>query len=190
MARESWETLVNAYGFSNLNSGIAYKTSKALTDVSPGANTAGQALQLPANFLVAGSAIRFTAAGVLSHKAEACNLTFGLYYGGVAGKALAATAATAMGASALTTLPWWLTATTRVISTGATGKVITQGFVHGIGETAALRGAATFLPEKAPETEVAIDTTTANILTLGALWSVESAENTLQCLQWLIEVLN
>lgn len=187
MAHQSWEILGNSEQYSGMNSGVAYAT-KTLTSVSPGANTTeAGAFAFPADSLVPGQLIRVTAAGTLSHKAEAANLTFAVYYGGTAGKALASTAATAMGASALTTQCWRLETITRIISVGEKGKAITQGYVMGLGEKSTV---FVPIPEKAPATEIEINTLKSEVLTLGATWSVESAENTLTCLQWLIELLN
>jgi hypothetical protein len=66
--------------------------------VSPGGATLGQACTIPANALVPGTALRFTASGIYSTTGTP-NLTLALYYGGQAsGVQMAATAATAAAA--------------------------------------------------------------------------------------------
>ncbi len=69
--RETWETAVNAFQFSGLNSGEELKESTVRTAISPGALTAGKVLAIPASFFVVGHVMRITAGGVLgTEKAE------------------------------------------------------------------------------------------------------------------------
>src|SRR5271170_1548272 len=81
MAVQSWVALINALENSTgaIASGEAYKSSKTLTAISPGAIARGEAAQLPANFLKVGSIMRFTAHGWFGVAAAGSALTLGVY---------------------------------------------------------------------------------------------------------------
>ncbi len=165
----TWESLLNSP--QNPAAGAAYNTSVALTDVSPAPQ-----LVLPANFLQAGSALRFTAFGVFSNTATP-TLLLGIYYGGVAGVALAASGATTTTTGA-TNWPWRLELTSTVRTNGATGTIISQGFL----DLATSLTAVTRIPIPATAlATVTIDTTAAKALTVGAQWGASSVSNTLTC---------
>lgn len=191
MAFQTWETLINAYQTSGNSTGAAYKKSTTLTDISPGGNTAGQALTIPASFLVPGNILSYRAAGIFS-TTSAPTIILGLYYGGVAGVALAETVAitTVSGGANIT---WMLEATSRVVSTGTSGKILTQGSVVGV-EAKSLAGTSagtTMMPEESSTAgEATINTSESKILTVGAKWGTESESNTITCYQWLVEILN
>lgn len=167
MPGQFWSALLNSP--QPTAAGTALANSTTLTDIS-------QAPQftLPANYLQAGSALRFTAFGVLSTTATP-TILLGVYYGGVAGTALAVTPATTTG-SGVTNVPWRLELTTTVRTTGSSGTAMSQGFWDlGTAVTA-----VTHLP--LPGTALAtvtIDTTAAKTLTVGAQWSAASASNTI-----------
>jgi hypothetical protein len=184
--------LINAYE-SAAASGVAYKSLKAIKDISPGAAVAGEAATIPAGYLLPGSIIRYTARGWYSTKVTTePTFIMGLYWGGVAGKALAVTGTNKASATAAVELPWTLEATTRIISVGEKGKAITQGTLIGFGALASTAAGQTIqhLPASKPQTEVEINTATANIITLGGTWGEESAENTLTVTMWLVELQN
>lgn len=152
--------------------GTAYNTSTTLTDVSPAPQ-----ITIPANFLnYDGAAFHLTAFGTFSNTATP-TLLLGFYYGGVAGVALGATSAitTTTGATAW---PWRMEMTCIVRSTGASGTIMRQGWI----DLATSLTAVTHrpIPEVALAT-VAVDTTTAKALTVGAQWGTSSASNTLTC---------
>jgi hypothetical protein len=139
---------------------------------------------LPANFLQAGSAMRFTAFGTFSNTATP-TLLLGIYYGGVAGIALAVTGATTTTTGA-TNWPWRIELTTTVRTTGSAGTAISQGFV----DLATSLTAVSRIPIPATAlATVAIDTTAAKALTVGAQWGTSSASNTLTLHGFQVESL-
>lgn len=180
MPAQYWESLLNINGTAG-SAGIAYNTSVALTDVSPGAATAG-ALIIPANFLSIGSTIRVTASGTFSNTATP-TLLLGVYYGAVAGVKLAATGATTTIVSAVN-WPWRVEYTGVVRTIGSAGTLIGGGVVY----LATSLTAYSVIPIDAAAQAVAtIDTTTAKAVTLGAQWGTSSASNTLTCNHFLVE---
>ena len=186
MASQYWVSLLNAAQTNQNTTGAALASSTTLTDISAGANTAGQALTLPPSFLQPGMQLRFRANGIFSTTGTP-TLLLGLYYGGVAGTALAATAATTT-ASGVANGVWILDATARVATTGTSGTVLTIGSVLGI-------GAAATTPTLMPATSgsggsATVNTSTANIVTVGAQWGTNSASNTITCKQLLVLGLN
>lgn len=192
MAVQTWEQLINAYQ-SAAATGAAYVSSKTLTNISPGGLVVGEACTIPGGYLNVGSIIRYTARGWFSN-AAASKPTFvmGLYWGGVAGKALAVTAANETPETS-TELPWEMEASTRITAIGEKGKAMTHGMVTGLGTPkAAISAGVTsqHLPATKPQTEIEINTAAQNVLTLGGTWGTESASNTLTVIQWLVELLN
>lgn len=148
--------------------------------MSPGAN-----IVLPANYYYPGMLFRWTAWGIYSTTGTP-NLTLGQYYGGVAGSALAATAATATGSGAAN-LMWHMTGTTRITTLGTSGSADSFGLAHGIAATAST---PVLMPvSSASGNAVTINTTTANAWTVGATWGTNSASNTLKCYYYLLEQL-
>src|ERR1700752_929876 len=93
MSTPTWVTLANANQTNEVNTGTALANSTTLTDISPGGNTLGQAYQTQPAQLYPGMMIRFKAWGIYSTTGTP-TLLLGIYYGGVAGVALAVTAAT------------------------------------------------------------------------------------------------
>jgi hypothetical protein len=172
----AWSSLLNS---PTAGAGAAYASSTTITDVS-----AAPQFNLPANFLQVGSALRFTAFGVLSTTGTP-NITLGIYYGAVAGTALAATPATATGSS-VTNVPWRIELTSIWRTIGSAGTCMSQGFWDlGTAVTA-----VTHLP--LPGTALATvttDTTAAKMLSVGATWSANSASNTLTLHGFTIESL-
>jgi hypothetical protein len=152
--------------------GAAYASSVTLTDVSPTPH-----IQLPANFLEAGSEIRLEAFGQFSNTGTP-TLLVGFYYGAVAGVALAASSAvtTTTGATAW---PFKLVYTGVVRTAGSSGSINGQGVLY-LG-TALTAFTVRPIPEVAASRTVTIDTTTAKNITLGAQWGTSSASNTLTC---------
>jgi hypothetical protein len=171
----TWESVIN---FPVPGAGAAYASSNTATDISPAPQ-----LTLPANFLVAGAAIRITAFGNYSSAGTAPTLVLGVYYGGASGTALAATTATTVTASAAN-YPWRLEYTGIIRTVGSTGTIMGQGYVDlGTSLTATTRIP---IPSTALAT-VTIDTTTAKTLTVGATWGTNSGSNTLTLQGVLIE---
>lgn len=163
----------------NILAGAAYNTSVTLTDVSPAPQ-----IVLPANQLDNGMVVRMTAFGVFSTTGTP-TLLLGFYYGGVAGTALAASAATAT-ASGVTNVPFRMEWEGRVRTTGSAGTIFGQGYLD-LGTTVALVNHSP-LPVIALAA-VTIDTTTAKSLTVGAQWGTSSASNTLTCHHFSVELI-
>lgn len=181
-----WTVPLNAGTVSGTTTGSALTASTTLTDVSPGATT--QAFAFAAGQIAyVGQTFRIKASGILSATSTP-TLLMGVYYGGVAGTALAATAATTTGAQA--TAPWFLEYTGRITTLGASGAILGQGWVVGIAATTggppAPANAFTFMP--ASPASVTINTTTQNALTIGAQWGTNNA-STLTVNQFVVEQL-
>jgi hypothetical protein len=180
----TYDSLLNEGQYSQLNVGVAYNTSTSATDVSPGGNTAGQALTLNGATLQPGSEYRVTARGIVSTTGTP-NLTLGVYYGGVAGVALATTGAIATG-SGLSNVVWTLQCDVRVVNTGTSGSAYALGTVTGpyVASTVAIPASSS------SGNLVTVNTSTANLLTVGATWGTSSASNTLQVIFFRVERLN
>jgi hypothetical protein len=162
----SWESLLtNPIGAA----GTAYASSNTITDVSP-----SPGLQLPANLLGVNSVITVESWLSASNTATP-TLLLGVYYGGVAGVALAATSAITT-TTAMTAWPWRIRYKGIVRTTGTTGTIIGGGDVWV--PTSLTAGAWRPIPETA-FAAVTIDTTVAKTVTIGATWGTNSASNTL-----------
>jgi len=178
MARQYWVSPLPPFHPAD---GAAYATSVTLTDVSPLPN-----IVIPANFLEVGMELEIEAAGQFSNTATP-TLLMGVYYGGVAGAALAATSAitTTTGATAW---PWQLRYRGVVRAIGSAGSINGQGrFYLGTALTA-------FTTRPIPETlaarTVTIDTTVAKAITIGAQWGTSSASNTLTTNDISVKLVN
>ena len=157
--------------------GAAYASATALTDVSPTPN-----IVLPANTLEVGSLLRFEAFGRYSTTTTP-TLLIGIYYGAVAGVAIAATAALTT-PSSVTNNSWYLRGQARVRSVGSSGTILGAISVEGVSAAAAVN----LGPATAPAT-AAIDTTAAKALTVGAQWGTNNAANTLTCHHFAVELV-
>ena len=180
MANLSFLQLLNAQSFSQLNVGTALANSVVLTDISAGGNTAGQAFQFTGTgapiSLQTGQAYLVKANGIVSTTGTP-NLTLGVYYGGAAGTALASTGALATG-SGLSNVTWDLELLMRVDAVGTSGSIRSIGRVLGINGTQMLPASSS------SANNVTVNTSTSNVLTIGALWGTASASNSIQCAQF------
>lgn len=194
MANQSWGTLANAPSYSSENTGIVLENSTTETDISPGANKEGFAFTVgrdcPA--LESGQVLRYTARGTISFLTSA-EIVIGLFWGGYAsGVALAKTASIKC-PTAATNQMWNLEATSRLVSVGESGKILTHGVIDGVEADSALAtsSGSTMMPqESATGGEATINTTVNKTLTLGAKWTAASTSNKIQIYQWLVEILN
>jgi hypothetical protein len=183
MPTTEWVSLANAGGYSQLNQGSALSNSSSLTDISAGGNQPGQALLIPANALYTGIQLRVTAEGSYSTSGTP-NLTLGVYFGGVAGTALA-TSTFAASANA-TNQNWRLTADIRCDGVGLSGFLRTQGFVYGL-----TSGLIWPLPSTVSSgNSVSVATGASAILTIGAQWGTAAPGNSILCSQYLVEQLD
>lgn len=138
-----------------------------------------------ANQLEIGSTIVVAASGTFSTTGTP-TLQIGLYYGGVAGTALALSVATTT-ASGAANLPWRLEYTGVVTADGASGTIEGGGFLM-FGTTVS---AYTLLPiPGTAQAAVTIDTTNAKALTIGAVYSASSASNTVTVRHYAPQILN
>lgn len=174
MAVQFWETILPPF---HIADGSALATSTTLTDISPTPN-----ITLPANLLLPGTTLKFTAAGRFSTTGTP-TLLIGFYYGAVAGVALCATSAVTT-PSGVTNQTWRATAEVRVRTIGSSGTALAIGVAENISTTA-----TNMMPATAPATAT-IDTTAAKALTVGAQWGTSSASNTITCHHFLVEQLN
>jgi hypothetical protein len=172
-----WNSLLNSP--QPTAAGAALANSTTLTDVS-----VAPQFTLPANFLQAGSALRFTAYGTYANSGTTPTLLLGIYYGGVAGVALAATSAITTTNTATVAWPWRLEVTTTVRTTGTSGTAMSQGFCDLATSLTAV--AHSPVPTTALAT-VTIDTTAAKAITVGAQWGTAAAANTLTLHGFTIE---
>ncbi len=150
--------------------GTALASSTTLTDVSP-----TPPIVLPANLLEAGSEIEIRAHGQFSTTGTP-TLLIGVYYGGVAGVALGASTAITTGSGAAA-WPWILEYRGVVRSIGSAGSINGQGRLY-LG-TSLTAFSVNALPITAAARTVAVDTTTAKAISVGAQWGTNSASNTL-----------
>lgn len=152
---------------------IAQNTFTAARDIPVG-ETATAFPIIPAGSLVPGSTIRIEAWGVASNTGTP-TLIMGLYFGLVAGVALAVSTAKTT-TTAMANWEWHMWYTGRITKVGTAGGIIGSGYWR---LPTSLTAWTEFrLPETAPA-EVAIDTTVNKQLAIGATWSASSASNTI-----------
>lgn len=140
-----------------------------------------------ANQLEVGSVITIIAGGIFSTAASTPGtLTLGVYYGGIAGLALATGGAITPTVSAAS-WPWRIEYTGVVTATGTAGTIEGQGFLQ-LG-TSLTAFSITPIPVTAPAA-VTIDTTTAKALTIGATWSTAPAGDSITLRHYVPQILN
>jgi len=177
MPIQSWEAVLNVPGE---GAGTALASSTTLTDISPAPQ-----LVLPSGYMYIGQRLRLIAYGIFSTTSTP-TLLLGGYYGGVAGTALAATAAITTGSGAAS-WPWRLSLEIYVRSVGSSGTVWCNGVVK-LGTS--LTGATDYWIPSSQTQPITINTTTANALTVGAQWGTSSASNTITCEDAYIEAIS
>jgi hypothetical protein len=167
VSRQYWVAPVGPLGTSD---GTALATSTTLTDIS-----AAPQITIPANTLEVGSELEIMGQGQFSTTGTP-TLLLGFYFGGVAGVALAATAATTTGTTAAA-WPFMMRYRGIVRAIGTAGSIKGVGVVYlGTSLTAYTMLA---MPATAAARTVAIDTTAAKAITIGAQWGTSSASNTI-----------
>lgn len=178
MARQYWVTPVPPF---HTASGTALASSTTLTDISAAPN-----IVLPANLLEPGMELEIRGMGQFSNTGTP-TLLIGIYYGGVAGVALAASSAitTTTGATAW---PWMLEYRGVVRAIGSSGSINGQGVLR-LG-TALTAFTVRPVPEVAASRTVTIDTTTSKAVTIGAQWGTSSASNTVTCDDISVKLVN
>lgn len=178
MASQYWVSPVPPF---HIADGTAYASSTTLTDVSP-----SPAKVIAANLLQVGTEIEIEAYGAFSTTGTP-TLLLGIYYGAVAGSALAASSAITTGSGAAS-WPFVLKYRGKVRSVGSSGSINGQGQLYfGTSLTAfSVRP----IPETLAARTVTIDTTAAKSITVGAQWGTSSASNTLTCNDLSVKIVN
>jgi hypothetical protein len=174
---QSWRAVLNSPG---VGAGTPLANSAVLTDISPAPQ-----LVLPANFLYAGQRLRLTASGIYS-TTGAPTLLLGGYFGGVAGTLLAATAANAA-ATGAAAFPWQYFLDIYVRAIGSSGSLWCNGRAS-VGSS--LTAYTDYALPSSQTQPVAVNTTAANALTIGAQWGTASASNTITCEDLYVEALS
>lgn len=154
---------------------IAQNTFTAAKDIPVG-DSASVFPTFTAQQLQQGTSIRLDAWGVMSNTGTP-TLILGVYYGLVAGTALAVSTAKTT-TTAMTNWQWRLHYEGRIQSHGTAGSIIGLGWWR---LPTSLTAWTEFnLPETAPAA-VTIDTTLNKSISIGATWSASSASNTITC---------
>lgn len=169
MSRQYWVAPIGPLTIADATS----NTFTTLKDIS----TPPQ-ITLPGNVLELGSELELQASGEFSSAVTAPTFTFGFYYGGVAGVALAATSAITVGASAAG-WPWIMRWRGVVRSIGTTGSIKGQGVLY-LG-TSLTAFTVRPISETVAARTVTIDTTGSKILTVGSACGTSSASNQIVC---------
>lgn len=157
---------------------VAVASTASITDLTlETAAATGMPVQIPANFMQRGSAIRFRANGIFSNTGTPTAI-FTLCWGGAAGVALA-TSPTITTITAATNWPWiWEgIITCRATGSGTIGQMWTQGSILMPATVNTFQAA--YSASTAAPAVVGVDTTTAKSLTLAVTWSASSASNTM-----------
>lgn len=128
------------------------------------------------NQLQPGSIIDVEAWGVASNTGTP-TLILGVYYGLVAGTALAVSTAKTT-TTAMSNWEWHLWYTGRVLNRGTSGAIMGSGYWYL--PTSLTAWTSIRLPETAPAS-VTIDTTVDKKISIGATWSASSSSNTITC---------
>ncbi len=178
MSRAYWLAPIAPF---NVLDGAAFNTFTTFQDISP-----APPVVLPANFLEVGSEIEVVADGEFSNTATP-TLGLGLFYG---------TAAVALGSGTpLTTIttavswPWHIQYRGRVRAVGTAGSIVGQGsWELGISLTAYSVKQA--LSPTAAGRTVAIDTTAAKAIGVGAAWGTSSVSNTIKVTHLSVRVVS
>lgn len=174
-----WRSLLPGTNGVGVGAGAAYNTSVTLTDVSPAPQ-----ITIAANSLFVGQRLRVKGYGIFSNTGTP-TLLLGVYYGGVAGTALATTGAVTTTTGA-TSWPFDIELDILVKSVGSSGTVWCNGKVN-LG-TSLTAMTPLWLPSSQTQ-PITVDTTSAKALTLGAQWGTSSASNTLTVEDFYAETL-
>jgi hypothetical protein len=181
---QTWENALDPFPAVR---GVAANTFTTAKDVSP--------VPLPflaANELKLGSKLELEAFGEFSTTGTPTLQIEFLY--GVAAGALASTGVVLAASGAITTattaaaFPWHAKWVGIVTAVGATGSIYGHGILD-LG-TSLIAFAASALPVTAAARAVAIDTTVAKTLGVGAAWSVSSASNSITVDHFTAKIVN
>ena len=158
--------------------GAAYASSSSATDVS----AAPQFLSQTWGPMRVGQRLRFTGYAIASNTGTP-TLNLGIYYGGVAGVALA-TSGTITTTTAMTNWTWRFEVHSEVITTGSSGTIRSYGWI----DIPTSATAVTRQQMNGTAQDVTVNTTTSSALTAGATWGTSNASNTLTLKGFVIEL--
>lgn len=169
MAYQNWSNPIPPFLTAD---GTPLANSTTLTDITPSPQ-----VTLPANLMQPGTEFEIKAFGNFSTTGTP-TLLLGVYYGGVAGTALAASSAVTTG-SAAASWPWFIHYNFICRAVGTSGSVNGQG-IYFLG-TSLTAFSTRPIPETLAARTVTIDTTVAKAITIGAQWGTASSSNTITC---------
>ncbi len=199
MARESWETMINAGTFSATETGTELKESAVRTAISPGVLTAGKVLTIPAAYFRVGHMMRITAGGVYgtANAENSINLA-PIYCTGVQtaaeGKFLFPEAQTLvkLAAGVRKKFGWRYESLSRCAVSGKEAKFISTAILIFADKETKL--GVTFAFPSAESTTLgeseAWDNSLEGKLAFGWKWTTSSAEDFVQQTIWTVEILN
>jgi len=161
-------------------------TAAALTDASP-----APPIIIPAGLLNVGTELRIRAHGEFTVASGTPACIFGLYWGGIAGVVLTATASLTLPVG--TGFPWMLEwdGEVRGLSTSAggnTGSVNGQGKFH-LGATLSTYGTVAAHPITKALRTIALDTSVNKIVALGVTLSTVTGTPSVTCDDLIVELL-
>jgi hypothetical protein len=172
-----WESTVNSPG---IGAGSALANSTTLTDIGPAPQYV-----VPANYMYVGQRWQIRGYGIVS-TTPTPTLLLGIYYGGVAGTAVVATAANSITGTAAS-WPWRIEVDISVRTIGSSGSIWANGWVK-VGSS--LTAYTEYALPSTQTQPITINTTTANAWSIGAQWGTANASNTITCEDLIAELLN
>jgi hypothetical protein len=179
-ARTYWVAPVPPLNYAD---GSAF-TGLSLLDVSPGALLTPR--QVPALVPELGTTMRIKAHGQYTSTSATPTLTLGVYWGGVAGVALASAATLAASASG-TAWPWLLEYEGEFRALGSSGSIQGIGVLYW--PTSLTAWAEQPIPQTAAARLVTVNTGAAQPVTIGAVWSSATGSPSLTCNHLSVELL-
>ncbi len=200
MARESWETMINAGTFSATETGTELKESATRTAISPGALTQGKVLNIPISYFRAGHILRITAGGVIgTAEAENSINLAPIYCTGTQtaaeGKFLFPEAQTLVKVAASgkrKKFGWRYESLSRCVAGGKETKFLSSATLT-VANNETKFGAVFAFPSAESATlgeSEAWDNSLEGKLAFGWKWTTSAAEDLVQQTIWVVEVLN
>ena len=163
---QTWVANVNNPG---QGAGAVYNTSNTPADVSPAPQFQSQTY----GPMYVGQRWKHTAYAIASNTGTP-TLNLGIYYGGVAGTALA-TSGLITTTTAMSSWWWRIEVESEVISLGSSGAIRSFGWIY-IPTSAT---ATTVQQMSGTAQDVSVNTGTNSALTVGATWGTNNSANTL-----------
>jgi hypothetical protein len=165
----------------HVTDGSAVTTFTAFQDISP-----APAIVLPANILEVGTEIFLSADGEFSNTGTP-TLGLGFFYGTAAVPIGSGTPITTI--TGATSWPWHAELRGRVRSVGTAGSIHVMGMWQ-LGISLTTFSADQAIPPTLAARTVAIDTTTAKAVGVGATWGTSSAANTIKVNRFSVHLVS